>query len=65
MNICAVDLLYSRVICLFNLGRRGEALYFLQEALLEDFGLHKMLFTELPHLEEDNDVLRIITNYQV
>lgn len=65
MNIEAVDLMYSRVICLFNLGRRGEALYFLQEALFENFYLHTMLFDELPHLEVDSDVQRIITNYQV
>ena len=60
MNILAVDLLYSRIICLFELGRRKEALNFLQEALSEDFYLHKMLFDELPHLENDREVQSLI-----
>jgi tetratricopeptide (TPR) repeat protein len=60
MNILAVDLLYSRIICLFELGRRKEALNFLQEALTEDFYLHKMLFDELPHLQNDREVRSLI-----
>jgi tetratricopeptide (TPR) repeat protein len=58
------DLLYSRAICLFEMGRRYEALHFLQEALSEDFALHAVLFEELPHLEGDKDVLDLIRFYR-
>jgi tetratricopeptide (TPR) repeat protein len=60
MNITSTDLLYSRTICLFAAGRRKEALSCLQLALTEDFYLHKMLFDELPHLENDREVLSLI-----
>ena len=60
MNITGADLLYTRVICLFELGKRKEALNCLREALLEDFYLHKMLFDELPHLENDREVQSLI-----
>lgn len=61
MNIACADLLYSRVICLFELGRRKEAMLSLQEALLEDFYLHKMLFEELPYLQNDREIQSLIS----
>ncbi len=65
MNISRnADLLYSRVICLFQMGNRNEALNFLQEALAQDFALHGVIFQELPHLEKDKDVLDLIRVYR-
>ena len=61
MNIGGADILYSRIICLFEMGRRKEAMLCLQDALCENFNLHKMLFDELPHLENDREVLSLIS----
>lgn len=54
------ELLYGRVACLITLGRRQEALYWLGEALEEDFDQHRMLFDVIPHLERDPDVVSLI-----
>lgn len=61
MNIGGADILYSRIICLFEMGRRKEAMLCLQDALSENFNLHQMLFDELPHLENDREVLSLIS----
>jgi tetratricopeptide (TPR) repeat protein len=61
MNIGGTDILYSRIICLFEMGRRNEAMRCLQDALNENFNLHKMIFDELPHLENDREVLSLIS----
>lgn len=60
LNVMGADLLYSRVICLFEMGKRKEALSYLHEALVEDFCMHEMLFQELPHLEHDREVQSLI-----
>lgn len=60
MNVMGTDLLYSRVICLFEMGNRKEALSYLHEALVEDFCMHEMLFQELPYLEHDREVQSLI-----
>ena len=57
------DLMYCRIACLFFLGKRQEAIYWLGEALHEDFDMHKALFELLPELEEDSDVLNLISAY--
>jgi tetratricopeptide (TPR) repeat protein len=60
LNVMGADLLYSRVICLFEMGNRKEALSYLHEALVEDFRMHEMLFQELPYLEHDREVQSLI-----
>lgn len=57
------ELLYSRIACLFALGRRQEAFYWLGEALLEDFDMHSALFDLMPSLENDGDVISMIADY--
>jgi tetratricopeptide (TPR) repeat protein len=57
------ELLYCRIACLFALDRRQEALYWLGEALEEDFELHEALFEILPSLRQDDAVTTLITSY--
>jgi tetratricopeptide (TPR) repeat protein len=57
------ELLYCRVACLFALGRRQEAFYWLGEALAEDYNMHQALFELLPSLAYDSDVLALIANH--
>lgn len=57
------DLMYCRIACLFSIGKRQEAIYWLGEALHEDFDMHQALFELLPELENDNDVLNLISAY--
>lgn len=59
----SAELLYCRIACLFALGRRQEAFYWLGEALLEDFDMHTALFDLMPALQNDPDVINIIANY--
>ena len=57
------DLMYCRIACLFATGKRQEAIYWLGEALHEDFEMHRALFELLPELERDIDVINLITAY--
>ena len=59
----SVELLYSRIACLFTIGRRQEACFWLGEALIEDFEMHRLLFNMLPGLEQDSDVISLILTY--
>jgi tetratricopeptide (TPR) repeat protein len=55
------ELLYCKVACLIGSGRRNEALYWLGEALREDFEMHPFLFDLAPGLRSDNGVLSVIS----
>ena len=57
------EITYCRIACLFVLGHRQEACYWLSEALCEDFNMHRSLFEWLPELEEDPTVLSLINTY--
>ena len=57
------ELLYCRVVCLITGGKRQEALYWLGEALLEDYDMHHYLFEIIPSLREDSGVLSLISSY--
>ena len=59
------DLTYCRAACLFAAGKRQEALYWLGEALLEDFDGYHSLFAILPGLEQDAAVLALIASYRM
>ena len=57
------DITYCRIACLFLIGKRQEAIYWLGEALTEDFDTHNALFEFLPELEDDHDVISLISAY--
>lgn len=57
-------IMYGRVACLFKIGRRQEASYWLGEALAEDFEAHGTLFDVNPDLAQDSLVQSLIANYQ-
>jgi len=63
-NAVATDLLYCRIACLLTMGRRAEALYWLNEALDEDFDKHKTLFEWRHDLQLDPEIQAIITAFQ-
>lgn len=58
------DLLYCRIACLLSMGRRAEALYWLNEALDEDYDSHQYLFEWKPDLLVDPEIRAIITTFQ-
>ena len=57
-------LLYHRAVCFFRMGNRNEAMHWLQEALLEDYAMHSRIFTAVPNLEKDKDVLNLIRTFR-
>lgn len=57
------EILYCRIACLFALGRRQEAFYWLGEALEEDYDMHRSLFEMMPSLEHDPEVTSLISTY--
>ena len=60
-----IELLYCRVACLFKLGKRHEAIYWLGEALIEEFERHTCIFDLMPNLAEDADVQSLIETYRL
>lgn len=58
------EIVYCRVACLFSIGKRQEALYFLGEALAEDFDMYEALFDLSPNLRYDKDVQALISIYR-
>lgn len=59
------EILYCRIACLFALAQRNAALYWLSEALIEDFEMHVSLFELLPELEWDSEVLALIASHAI
>lgn len=57
------EILYCRIACLFATGQRNAALYWLGEALQEDYGMHFSLFDLMPDLQADSEVLAMIKNF--
>jgi tetratricopeptide (TPR) repeat protein len=51
---------YGRIACLFRLGRRKEGLFWLREALYEDFESHPVLFELYPELASDVEITQLI-----
>ena len=56
------DLLYCRAITLYHTGEKEESLLILEEALEEDYSMHRMLFKVAPELEVDKEITAMI-NY--
>ena len=55
---------YCQIACLISLGRRGEALYRLSEALAEDFDKHTTLLSWRPDLAQSADFQNLIKDYK-
>lgn len=55
---------YCQIACLMSLGRRGEALYRLSEALAEDFDKHTTLLSWQPDLAQNADFQNMINDYK-
>lgn len=58
-----IEMLYCRIGCLFMVGKRKEAKYWLVEALSEDYDAHPILFDLIPDLEMDADITAIIAGH--
>lgn len=56
------EITYGKIACLFCLGRRKEGLFWLAEAIFEDYESHPVLFEILPELAEDSEVIHVIAN---
>jgi len=54
------DLLYCRAICLYFIEDRKQAISILEEALEEDFTIHRMIFNIAPELEVDREITAMI-----
>jgi tetratricopeptide (TPR) repeat protein len=63
-NTVGLELLYCRVACLFSIGKRQKAKYYLGEALAEDFDMHIALFALSPDLQYDTMVLNMVESYR-
>jgi len=59
------DLLYTRAIVYLKKGNRTAAFKILDEALIEDYDLHDVLFDFIPALREDPDIKAILKYYAV
>ena len=62
--VFGAEIEYCQIACLISLGRRGEALYRLSEALVEDFDKHTTLLSWRPELAENADFQNIINGYR-
>lgn len=59
-----VELLYTRAVCLFGLGRRNSALRQLRQALRSDYRHHTLLFVWQPALQHDLGVQTLLTGFR-
>lgn len=57
------EMMYCRIACLFLLGKRQEATYWLREAVGSHFEAHGILFDIIPDLELDDDITAIIARH--
>ncbi len=58
------DLLYTRATANFFNKDKQKGLELLQEALVEDFDMHSILFTLSPELEVDKEISKMIAYYK-
>lgn len=59
------EILYCRIACLFAIGQRDAALYWLGEALHEDYEMHPSLFELMPDLQSDGEIVAMIRSFTV
>jgi hypothetical protein len=58
------DLLYCKAAALFFLKKKKPGLKVLEEALLEEFKTHHILFSLAPELEVDKEIAAMISYYE-
>lgn len=58
------DMLYCHAITSFFLRNKKKGLRLLEEALLEDFGNHKLIFKLAPELEVERDIVAMIRYFK-
>jgi tetratricopeptide (TPR) repeat protein len=61
---CSAEIEYCQIACLLSLGRRGEALYRLSEALAQDFDKHTALLHWQPDFAQSSDFKNLINEYR-
>ena len=57
------DLLYCRAITLYYTGQKAECLIIFEEALSEDFSMHRMVYRIAPELEVDKEITSMISYF--
>ena len=57
------DLVYCRAVTQFYLKNKSQCLELLEEALMENFDEHEIIFTIAPELKLDKDILSMIRYY--
>jgi tetratricopeptide (TPR) repeat protein len=60
----STEITYAKCVYLLYIGKRKEAMYWLGEALLEEFDLYPTLFELNPGLKEDLEVVQMIEHYR-
>ena len=63
LNCGAPEIEYCRVACLYQMGKKSEALYRLGEILQCDFDTHKTLFHWRPELAKNKDMQAVIMSF--
>ena len=59
----APEIEYCRIACLYQMGKKEEALYRLGEALQCDYATHKSLFTWRPELAKNAEMQAVIMSF--
>lgn len=60
----SAELLYCKATCLLKLDLRKKALRIMDEALVEQFNLHKILFEIYPEIHADREICSMVRYYQ-
>jgi tetratricopeptide (TPR) repeat protein len=58
------EILYCKAACLFKINQRKNAMKVLEEALIEDFELHSLIFEYNPKLKNDKDIIAMLEFYK-
>ena len=59
------ELSFCRIVILFSLKKRKEALSLLQKALKENFKKHNLIFKMTPSLQHDKDIKKMISTFSI
>ena len=62
-NPDAAELYYRMVAYLFALGKKNDALLYLETALVTDPEKHYILFEYLPQLQDNSSIVDVINRY--
>jgi len=64
IHAVGAEIFYCKAACLFNQDNRSEALTAMEEALIENFDMHPVIFDFDKSLRENKDVKAIIRYYR-